>query len=123
MNIDIKNLPEQDMKMLVHSLELVSARVFESVITLSQTASSNTPEMNALFQQWISCLGEEVIRAVEENGTLDPEKTAKAIGVTPATIISLALTLHRQGKINISQKTAEITDKDNQEICGCLKQR
>ena len=58
MNIDIKTLEQQDMKMLVHSLELVSARIFDSVITLSQLASSNTPEMNALFEQWVSCLGE-----------------------------------------------------------------
>ena len=51
MNIDSKTLEQQDMKMLVHSLELVSARIFESVITLNQLASSNTPEMNTLFEQ------------------------------------------------------------------------
>lgn len=121
MNIDIKNLPEQDAKMLVHSLELVSARVFESVVTLSQTASSATPEMQHMFQQWLSCLGEDVLRRIEENGKLDPAQAAKEIGVTPATIISLALTLHRQGKINIKELSAEITDGENSEICGCLK--
>ncbi len=121
MNIDIKDLPQQDMNMLVHSLELVSARIFESVVTLNQTACSNTPEMQNLFHQWISCLGEEVIRAVEENGTFRPDEIAKNIGVTPSTIISLALTLHRQGKINISEIKAEVTDKGNTEICGCLK--
>ncbi len=121
MNIDIKNLPEQDAKMLVHSLELVSARVFESVVTLSQTASSATPEMQHMFQQWLSCLGEDLLRRIEENGTLDPVQAAKEIGVTPATIISLALTLHRQGKINIKELSAEITNGGNSEICGCLK--
>ena len=121
MNIDIKNLPEQDAKMLVHSLELVSARVFESVVTLSQTASSATPEMQHMFQQWLSCLGEDVLRRIEDNGKLDPAQAAKEIGVTPSTIISLALTLHRQGKINIKELSAEITNGENSEICGCLK--
>ena len=44
MELDIKNLAQQDMNQLVHSLELVSARVFDSVIKLNQTATSNTPE-------------------------------------------------------------------------------
>ncbi len=75
MNIDSKTLEQQDMKMLVHSLELVSARIFESVITLNQTACSNTPEMHALFDQWVSFLGEEVLRAAEETGgSLTPKR-------------------------------------------------
>ncbi len=121
MNIDVKNLEEQDMKMLVNSLELVSARVFESVITLNQVACSNTPEMQTLFNQWISCLGEEIVRAVEEQGSLEPAEIAKKIGVTTSTIISLALTLHRQGRIKIKSMTAEVGDDNNTEICGCLK--
>lgn len=121
MNIDIKNLEEQDMKMLIRSLELVSARVFESVITLNQTACSSTPEMQYLFQQWISCLGEEVLAAVRENGGFDPGELSQNIGVNPATIISLALTLHRQGKINIKGITADLGSDSNTEICGCLK--
>lgn len=121
MNLDIKNLEEQDMKMLVHSLELVSARVFESVLTLSQTACSNTPEMQALFNQWISCLGEEIIRVADEHGSFDPDEMAKTIGVTPSSIISLALSLHRQGKINIKNITVEPGKNENTEICGCLK--
>lgn len=32
MNIDIKNLEDQDMRQLVKSLELVSARIFDSVV-------------------------------------------------------------------------------------------
>ena len=121
MNIDIKDLPKQDMDMLIKSLELVSARILESVVTVNQTASSATPEMQNLFNQWVSCLGEEIIRAVSENGRLVPDELAKTIGVTPSTIISLCLTLHRQGKIKINEMNAEIINSPNQEICGCLK--
>ncbi len=121
MNIDIKTLEQQDMKMLVHSLELVSARIFDSVITLSQLASSNTPEMNALFEQWVSCLGEELISEAEEKGKLDPEEISKRIGVSASTVISLALALHRQGKLKIRSLEVEPGDNVNTEICGCLK--
>ena len=119
MNIDSKTLEQQDMKMLVHSLELVSARIFESVITLNQTACSNTPEMHALFDQWVSFLGEEVLRAAEETGELDPEEISKRIGVSSSTIISLALSLHRQGKIRIKSFMVESGNNVNTEICDC----
>ncbi len=122
MNIDSKTLEQQDMKMLVHSLELVSARIFESVISLSQLASSNTQEMNTLFNQWVSCLGEEIIAAAGKDGRLDPEDLSNRIGVSPSTIISLALAMHRQGRIKIKALEAEPCDSSNTEICGCLKQ-
>lgn len=122
MNIDIKNLPNQNINELINSLELVSARIFESVLTLNQTACSNTPEMQSMFQEWISCLGEEVVREVKETGKVNLEKTAKTIGVSSATIISLALTLHRQGRIKINNLEAEaVEEPTNQEICGCFK--
>ena len=121
LELDIKNIEQQDMKALVRSLELVSARVFDSVITLSQTASSTTPEMQQMFQQWINLLGDTVISAVEENGVINPEELAKTIGVTPATIISLALALHREGRIDITEIKAKKGDDNNREICGCLK--
>ncbi|NLD06123.1 MAG: hypothetical protein GX672_09620 [Synergistaceae bacterium] len=121
MNIDSKTLEQQDMKMLVHSLELVSARIFESMITLNQVSCSNTPEMNSLFNQWVSCLGQEVIRAVGEKGELDPEEISKSIGVSSSTIISLALALHRQGKIRIKSFMVEPGDNVNTEICDCFK--
>ena len=44
MELDIKNLGDQDMKQLVKSLELVSARVLDSVVRASQLASAATPE-------------------------------------------------------------------------------
>lgn len=121
MNIDAKTLGEQDMKMLVHSLELVSARIFESVVTLNQMACSNTPEMQALFSQWVTCLGDEICRLVGENSDIDPEEISQKIGVSSSTIISLTLALHRQGKIKIKSIRAEQGDNINTEICDCLK--
>ena len=121
MDIDSKTLEQQDIKMLVHSLELVSAHIFESVISLNQLASSNTPEMQALFSQWVACLGEEIVRSAEESGDINPEDLSNRIGVSNSTIISLALALHRQGKIKIKAIKAEPGDNVNTEICDCLK--
>ena len=121
MELDIKNLAQQDMNQLVHSLELVSARVFDSVIKLNQTATSNTPEMQLLFGQWLDMIGGEIARGAAENGKIDVEETAKNIGVTPATVISLALALHRQGKFKITELKTEAGPGKNTEACGCMQ--
>ena len=117
MELDIKNLGDQDMKQLVKSLELVSARVLDSVVRASQLASAATPEMQALFADWVG----ELTRAVEEKGAINPDELAKTIGVTPATVISLALALHREGAIKITELKAEPSNGVNTEICGCLR--
>ena len=109
------------MNQLVHSLELVSARVFDSVIKLNQTATSNTPEMQLLFGQWLDMVGGEIARGAAENGKIDVEETAKNIGVTPATVISLALALHRQGKLKITELKTEAGPGKNTEACGCMQ--
>lgn len=121
MELDIKNLAQQDMNQLVHSLELVSARVFDSVIKLNQTATSSTPEMQLLFEQWLDLIGGEIARKAVEDGKIDPQELSKTIGVTPATILSLALTLHRQGKIKITEIKTEKGSGKNTEACGCLQ--
>ena len=121
MELDIKNLGDQDMKQLVKSLELVSARVLDSVVRASQLACAATPEMQALFAEWVGCLGGELTRAVEEKGAINPDELAKTIGVTPATVISLALALHREGAIKITELKAEPSNGVNTEICGCLR--
>ncbi|MDO4987813.1 MAG: hypothetical protein Q4E17_02130 [Synergistes sp.] len=123
MNLDIKNMEQQDMQQLVKSLEIVSARVLDSVVKTNQLASSSTPEIQMLFSQWVECLGGALCDAVERDNEVDPEKLSREIGVTPATIISLALTLHREGKIKITKITAEKSSGDNTEICGCLKEK
>lgn len=121
MNFEIKDYPDQDTKMLIKSLELVSARLFESLITINQTACANTPEMSQMFNEWVSCMGDEIERCFTEERMTDPAEIAKKIGVSPATVMSLALTLHREGKITIKAIEAEKGNGTNREICGCMK--
>ncbi len=102
MEKDLKNnLKQQDMEEFVKSLELVSARLIESVTKASQLASSQTPEMRLLFEEWLELVGGEIIEASKGEHLIEPMELAKKIGVSPSTILSLALALHRQGKIEI----------------------
>lgn len=121
MEIDLKNnLKQQNMEELVKSLELVSARLIESVTRASQLASSETPEMRALFEEWLDLVGCEIIEASKGDHMIEPIELAKKIGVSPSTILSLALALHRQGKIEILSLVAREGKGQNTEICGCL---
>lgn len=120
MELDIKNLEQQDMKALVRSLELVSARVFDSVVTTNQLASSTTPELRNLFEQWLTIIGRELARIAGETGRIDPDEIAKQIGITPESVLSLALTLHRRGLVRIKSLEVGPGDGKNKDICGCL---
>ena len=65
--------------------------------------------------------GRRLISEAEEKGKLDPEEISKRIGVSASTVISLALALHRQGKLKIKSLEVEQGNNVNSEICGCLK--
>ena len=122
MEEDLKNnLKQQNMEEFVKSLELVSARLIESVTKASQLASAQTPEMRLLFEDWLELVGGEIIEASKGEHLIEPMELAKKIGVSPSTILSLALALHRQGKIEILSLVAREGRGQNTEICNCLK--
>lgn len=120
MEICAKNLKEQNLQELVHSLELVSSRVLESIVSTGQLAASTTPEMHSLFSQWVAMIGSELLRIAGNDGNIDPAAAADQIGITTETAISLALVLHRQGKIKITSLTVEPGDGKNRDICDCM---
>lgn len=120
MEIGAKNLKEQDARELIRSLELVSARVLDSIVSAGQLASAATPEMRGLFSQWVEIISGELLSIAGNDGTIDPAAVAGRIGITTETALSLALTLHRQGKIKITGLTVEPGDGKNKDICGCV---
>jgi len=120
MEINAKSVKEQSLRELVSSLELISARLLDSITTASQLASANTPEMRNLFAQWVTIIGNEILRTADSEGIINPYDTADRIGITPETALSLCLTLHRQGKIKITALNVEHGDGKNKDICDCL---
>jgi len=120
MQLDIKNLEQQDTKQLVKSLELVSSRLLECITKNSQTACFATPEIQLLFDQWLALIGDRLFDEAK-GGKIKPAKLALEIGINCDSVVSLLLALQRQGKIRIDEIKLTQTDNSNHEICGCLK--
>ena len=118
-NNDLDALIE-DMKNMLDSTALVTARMIDSVINNSQLASSTTPEMQDLFRSWLECIAGEVKRKLVEKGNLSAEeihKTANDIGISPNTLLSLLLYLQRKGDIRIDAIRISPGSGLNTEMC------
>lgn len=111
---------KEQLEAYLDSCRLVTARLVESVVRNSQWALSTTPEMEELFGQWREIMAHQILSHAPE-GTLDPEVVAKEIGVTPSTVLSLLLSLHRSGEITLRSIQFEQGPGTNREICDCLK--
>ena len=118
---DPMNAPEvEKMNELLNSCTKVTSRLIESVIQTNQLASQTTPEMQQLFQQWISLLAGELMNHIEDGGNIEIDEISTRIGISPSTVFSLLLFLHRKGDINLKSVTLEKADGKNREICHCL---
>lgn len=118
---DLMNSPEvEKMNELLSSCSKVTARLIESIVQTNQLASQSTPEMQELFHKWLNLLSGELLNHVQKNEPLDVEGIANRIGVTPSTVLSLLLFLHRKGEVAIKSVTLEKADGRNREICHCL---
>jgi len=110
----------EDMKNMLDSTALVTARMIDSVINNSQLASSTTPEMQDLFRSWLECIAGEVKRKLVEKGDLSADeiqKTANDIGISPNTLLSLVLYLQRKGDIRIDAIRISPGSGLNTEVC------
>ncbi|SRR6056297_188828 len=109
-----------DMKDMLDSTSLVTARMIDSILTNSQLASTTTPEMQDLFHSWINCISGEVKRKlldVDNSSDSNLENIANEIGINRTTLLSLALYLHRKGDISIEGLNVKQGKGSNTEIC------
>ena len=111
-------MPEKEK--LVESLELISARLLEAITANNQIASSQTPEMRRLFDKWLECVEEEILRIAESSAEIDIEEASDRLGLSSSSVLSLLLSLERKGRISIPRVTTHKGDGKNKEICGCL---
>jgi len=112
------NVPKKEK--LVESLELISARLLEAITANNQIASSQTPEMRRLFDKWLECVEEEILRIAESSAEIDIEAAAGSLGLSSSSVLSLLLSLERKGRISIPRVTTRKGDGKNKEICDCL---
>ena len=112
---------ELDIKNVLDTERLLTARMVDSILRTCQVASYATPEMQEMFNQWLGLVGEQVLRECGE-GSCDVPAAARTIGVSEGTIFSLLGFLHRSGRIRI--ETVSFTDGEgkNTEACSCLTQ-
>ncbi len=112
-----------EMKKLLESEGLVTARLVESVSRTAQMCSVTLPEMQVLFDQWLSLIGGEVRRVAEPGKEIDVSETAGAIGISPSSLLAILLSLQRRGKISVKSLRIGEGKEENEDICSCLRER
>ena len=110
----------KEFKEVLEAEKLITARLVDSVARGARLASSVTPEMQELFEQWVSFIASEVIREADDC-EIDIPAAAKRIGVKESSLLSLILYMQRNGSINVQKITFLKGDGKDEEICGCLK--
>ena len=110
----------QEVKRLLDSEGLVTARLVESVTRTAQMASTTVPEIQDLFSQWLSLIGGEVARMAASSPEMDIASTANRIGIEESSLLSLLLMLHREGALSIESVRIGKGKGKNSEICSCL---
>lgn len=114
------NILLDEIKNLLDSECLVTARLVESITKTAQLSAETAPEIQSLFQQWLSLITKEVKRIAEPGQDMSIPKTAQMIGISPSSLLALLLFLQRNGEISVdSVKFMEGTGK-NEDLCSCL---
>ncbi len=65
------------------------------------------PELHQLFEEWLAAREGEVLKLIEERGSLDPEALAAALSMNPASVTTLLAHLQNQGKIRLRAEAVE----------------
>ena len=112
----------KNVKEMLESERLLTARLVDSILRTSQVASAATPEMQDMFSQWLSLIGEQVLREIGEKGECDIPALSQAIVVGETTLFSLLVFLHRSGRIRVENVRVSAGNGKNAEACGCLMQ-
>ena len=110
----------QEVKRLLDSEGLVTARLVESVTRTAQMASTTVPEIQDLFSQWLSLIGGEVARMAASSPEMDIASTANRIGIEESSLLSLLVMLQREGALSIESVRIGKGKGKNSEICSCL---
>ena len=110
-----------EMKKLLESEGLVTARLVESVSRTAQMCSVTLPEVQVLFDQWLSLIGREVQRLAEPGKDISVSETAGMIGISESSLLAILLSLQRRGKIKIETLRIAEGTGNNEDICHCFQ--
>ncbi|MBP9027832.1 MAG: hypothetical protein KBF46_01115 [Aminivibrio sp.] len=113
----------EEMKNLLDSEGLVTARLVESVTRTSQLSASTVPEIQDLFRQWLSLVAREVKSMAKPGKDLFLPETAGTIGISQSSLLSLLLFLQRTGELSVESVRIGRGTGKNEDICDCLRQK
>jgi hypothetical protein len=113
----------EEMKKLLDSEGLVTARLVESVTRTSQLSSSTVPEIQDLFRQWLSLVAREVKRMAVPGKDFSLSEAAGTIGISPSSLLSLLLFLQRTGELSVESVRIGPGAGKNEDICDCLRSK
>ena len=65
------------------------------------------PELHQLFEEWLTAQEGDVLKLIEERGSLDQEALAAALSMKPASVTTLLARLQNQGKIRLRAEVVE----------------
>ena len=65
------------------------------------------PELHQLFEELLAAREDDVLKFIEEHGSLDPEALAAALVLRPASVTTLLAHLQNQGKIRLHAEAVE----------------
>lgn len=114
--------PDNTVQTIAESCGKVAARLVESISRTSQLAAGTTPELQQLFERWLSIVAGEILRDAGENSVLNIKDIAGRIGIDDSSVLCLIQYLHRQGRIAVTEVKIEQGTGEDKEICGCLKE-
>lgn len=110
----------EEMKKLLDSEGLVTARLVESVTRTSQLSASAVPEIQDLFRQWLSLVAREVKRMAVPGEDISVSEAAGTIGISPSSLLSLLFFLQRTGELSVESVRIGQGTGRNEDICDCL---
>jgi len=112
---------QKDINKLAEALGMVTARLVESVSRSNQLAGGLTPQLQELFDRWLSIISDELLKSKDSEGKINVEEASNRIGIDSSSIICLLQYLHRQGLIEIKEVTVGLGSGTDTEVCECLK--
>ena len=65
------------------------------------------PELHQLFEEWLTAQEGDVLKLIEERGSLDPEALAAALSMNPASVTTLLARLQNQGTIRLRAEAVD----------------
>lgn len=79
----------------------MSKEVMSAISHSYELATYSTPELRALFNDWLSEIENEVIEFLKDRQRVDPDEVAEHLRIERESAIFILSKLAREGKINM----------------------